>query len=57
MIPTADQCHYCELIRIGLQDCNTSFMNQGTARVPWLDNLSEDDLDLGFVFLLDKWNH
>jgi len=53
----ADLYPHCKFIRVGLQDCNTGFVNQSTARVPWLNDLSEDDLNLGLVLLLDKGDH
>lgn len=42
-----------ELIRVRLQHGGSSFVDQGGRRVPWLDLLAEDELDLVGVLGLD----
>jgi len=44
-----------ELVRVGLQDCNTCFVNKRRGRVPRLDLLAEDELDVLGVLGLDQW--
>jgi len=44
---------YGELARVGLLNRDTGLVHEGAARVPWLDDLAEDDLDLVRVVLLD----
>jgi len=48
---------YGELCRLGLQDCDGCFVGQCALRVPWLDDLAEDDLDFGLVLLLRERDH
>ena len=44
-----------ELVGVGLQDCNACFVNKRRGRVPWLDLLAEDELDVLGVLGLDEW--
>ena len=44
-----------ELVGVGLQDCNTCFVNKRRGRVPWLDLLAEDELHVLCVLGLDQW--
>ena len=44
-----------ELVGVGLQDCNTCFVNKRRGRVPWLDLLAEDELHVLGVLGLDQW--
>lgn len=39
-----------ELVRVRLQDSNTRFVDKRRGRMPWLDLLAEDELDLVGVF-------
>lgn len=42
-----------ELVWVGLQHCNTALMDQSRRRVPRLDLLPEDDLDVVCILRLD----
>ena len=48
---------YGELRRLSLQDCNGCFVGQCALWVPWLNDLTEDDLDFRFVLLLCERDH
>jgi len=43
-----------ELVRVGLQHSNATFVNQSRRWVPRLDLLSEDDLDVVRILRLDQ---
>lgn len=45
-----------ELVGAGLEDSGSCFVHQSRRRVPWLDLVSEDELDLIRVFGLDQGN-
>ena len=44
-----------ERLGLGLKYCYACFVDQSGGRVPWLDLLAEDDLQLIWVLLLENW--